>query len=105
MQSAGLEYWKNGWVEEVHMKLECRGMNLGTDCNNKEVKTTNRTIMEWAIEYVKSTKNNKKDQRHVLRKLNLVRQHNEVLLPCELFGLSGKHATQCAKYFNGKSLM
>ena len=27
-QSAGIEYCKNGWVEEVHMKLESRGMKI-----------------------------------------------------------------------------
>ena len=60
MQSAGVEYWKNGWVEDVHMKLESRGMKLVTDCKNKEVKTKNRTIMELEIEHVKSRKNSKK---------------------------------------------
>ena len=105
MQSAGVEYWKNGWVEDVHTKLESRGMKLVNDCKNKEVKTKNRSIMEWAIEYVKSRKKSKKEQIKVLRQLNLVRQHKELLLPCELFGLSGKYDTQCAKYFNEKSLI
>lgn len=105
MQSAGVEYWKNGWVEDVNTKLESRDMKLVNDCKNKEVKMKNRSIMEWAIEHVKSRKKSKKEQIKVLRQLNLVRQHKELLLPCELFGLSGKYDTQCAKYFKEKSLM
>ena len=60
IQSVGVEYWKNGWVEDVHTKLESRGMKLVNDCKNKEVKTKNRSIMEWAIEHVKSRKRAKR---------------------------------------------
>ena len=35
----------------------------------------------------------------------MVRKNKLALLPCELFGLTGKHATQCAKCIDEVSLI
>ena len=49
-------------------------------------RTANKTLMQYAIEYVNST--NKKDE--VLKHINYIRLKKGVLLPCKVVGANGK---------------
>ena len=82
-----------------------RGMKIAHDEKSTEVKTENKSIMEWALEHAITNKKTRKERVKALKKINVVRQHKAVTLPCELFGFSGKYDTQCTKYFDEKSLI
>ena len=49
-------------------------------------RTQNKTLMEYAIEYVESNQRNKEE----LWQINYVRLKKEILLPCEVVGAKGK---------------
>ena len=54
-------------------------------------RTTNKRVMQYAIEYVNAT--NKKEE--ILKHINYVRLKKGVLLPCEVVGASKKMSMEC----------
>ena len=51
----------------------------------ENIRTTNKTIMQYAVEYVEIEKKNPK----ILRQINYVRMKKGILLPCEVVGARG----------------
>ena len=64
-------------------------------------RTVNKTLMQYAIEYVNST--NKKDE--VLKHINYVRLKKRVLFPCEVIGANRKMTSECYMNIEQKSLI
>ena len=62
----------------------------GKDLYNKI--TTNQTIMDLILEYIKEMK----DRNKILNKINQVRLHKKAYLPFKLLGMKGQQKT---KYF------
>ena len=64
-----LQYWNKTWIDEINDELWKRNMILkSTPEQEGNRKTNNKTLMEYAIEYVKSTRKNKE----ALRQINYV---------------------------------
>ena len=63
------------------------------ECQNAELKTKNKLLMEHEIEHVEVIKGNKGD----LCKINKVRKHKEVILPNELLGTKGVTLKICGR--------
>ena len=60
--------------------------------------------MEWVIYCVNTFKNKKiNDKKILLQCTNQVRQYEKVMIPCELFGLSGNKLSQCGLHVFEKS--
>ena len=49
--------------------------------------------MEYAIDFVQD----KKDKVKLLNKINEVRKHKGVMIPCELLGENGRKLTNCGR--------
>ena len=94
-------YWKKTWIDEVNDKLWKRKMRLNYPVNYREYKTNNKTLMEYAIEYVEKTNVN----QEILWQINYVGLKKGVLLPCELVSTTGKMQTECYRDINELSLI
>jgi len=91
-------YWKKGWIDEINDELWKRNMILESD-DTKTTQTKNKTVMQYAIEYV----NIKKKNQNELWQINYVRLKKGILLPCELVGTKGKLQTECYQDINALS--
>jgi len=84
-------YWKVTWVDEVNDLLWIRKITIKNETKNHLFASTNKTIMEYALEYVKSIN----CDRDVIWNLNYVRMKKEIVFPFELLGLNGDRKTSC----------
>jgi len=91
-------YWKETWVDEVNDLLWRREMQLKSPEKRKFFDSKNKTIMEYAIEYV----NEKRCTDEVLYQLNYIRMKKEVVYPFELVGFEGTQRTSCYHNINEK---
>ena len=98
-QQGTIKYWKAGWIEEIDEKLRERKIEIVDEEEKDLVTTTNKFLMEYAIEYV----NEKKDKMKVLKKINSVRKYKGVMLPYELFGEKGNQLTTCGRITEERS--
>ena len=72
-------------------------MQTTIDESKKQNVTINKTVMEHAIEHVRTTNQNNK----TLQQINFVRMKKQVCLPIELVGANGKRPTEW--YINTES--
>ena len=94
-----IKYWKAGWIEEIDEKLRERKIEIADEEEKDLVTTTNKFLMEYALEYM----NEKKDKMKVLKKINSVRKYKGVMLPYELFGENGNQMTTCGRITEERS--
>ena len=92
-------YWKKTWIDEVSDELWKRNMVLGNPSDSHHKETRNKTVMQYAIEYVEQAKLNK----DILKQINYVRLKKGVLLPVELVGEKGRKQTICYSDINERS--
>jgi len=81
------------WSDEIGQRLIDRGIKLCNVEESKYVKTTNKTIMDYAIEYAKE----KEIDEKIIQLINHVRLYKRIILPCELVGLKGREETKSYK--------
>ena len=86
-----MRYWKKTWIDEVSEELWKRQATFQTSVEQRKQRTKNKTVMEYAIEYV-NLYDKKQDD---LWNINYVRMKKGVYLPCELVGANGKQQTSC----------
>lgn len=91
-------YWKKGWIDKVNDELWHRQIRLETS-EVKEIQTKNKTVMQYAIEYVEVNGRNQNE----LQQINYVRLKKGVLIPCELVGAKGRTQTNCYREINEMS--
>ena len=54
-KSAKIRYWKEGWIDEIVEKICNREIEI-SDNTKKIVKTSNKFLVEYAIEHVRGKK-------------------------------------------------
>jgi len=81
------------WSDEIGQRLIDRGIKLRNVEESKYVKTTNKTIMDYAIEYAKEKEMDEK----IIPLINHVRLYKRIILLCELVGLKGREETKSYK--------
>jgi len=87
------------WSDEIQQKLQKRNMELINRQNEPKWFTVNKTIMDYAQQYVKQ--NQLSDIS--IASMNQVRIFKKMYLPCELIGLKGDCLTKEAKVNEEKS--
>ena len=70
-----------------------RGIKLRNVEESKYVKTINKTIMDYAIEYAKEKEMDEK----IIPLINHVRLYKRIILLCKLVGLKGREETKSYK--------
>ena len=83
------KYQSKGWIEEIENNREIEILNEKCKAEIKK----NKLIMEFSVEYVEAINGNIEQ----LQKIDKVRKHKRVTLPCELFGSSGVALPLCGK--------
>ena len=81
-------WWPHTWIDEVKKSCEERDIDVIENIDRTTI-TANKTVMDLACEYVKDKP--KCEDMH--EKINHVRLHKKVYLPCELLGMNGKSRT------------
>ena len=71
-------------------------MRLRYPNEDKKKRTKNKTLMEYAVEYVEQRNVNKA----VLKYINYVRLKKGILLPCEVVGANGRMRMECYNNIN-----
>ena len=92
-------YWKETWIDEVNQLLWQRKMSIVRNPRENLYSTSNKTIMEYAIQYVESNKLPKQ----MLYQINFVRLKKAVILPAELVGFQGRKQTSCYRNLHESS--
>ena len=82
-------YWTESWLDEIKEIIRQRKIALYSDLSEEFKVTKNKSIMEYAYEYVV----NEKKSTDTLKLINHVRLYKRVYLPCELLGQRGKEQT------------
>ena len=77
------------WSDEIAEVLLSRELKIENNSYKQTIETQNRSIMDFAISYVKEGKLNPK----IIAPINHVRQFKKMFLPCELVGLRGNVKT------------
>jgi len=80
-------FWKQGWVDIVAKAFKERGLRISGAINLTPVVMGNRTIIEYALKFMKNKLVKKQSQ--MLRDLNSVRMSKRMLLPFKLVGIDG----------------
>ena len=81
------------WSDEIGQRLIDRRIKLCNVEESKYVKTTNKTIMDYAIEYAKEKEMDEK----IIQLINHVRLYKRIILPYELVSLMGREETKSYK--------
>ena len=85
-------FWSESWIDEVKEIMSHRSIKLH-DLKLKEFRITlNKTIIEYAREYVYSQVKN----IEMLKLINHVRMFKQVFLPCKLVGKSRREYTEAS---------
>jgi hypothetical protein len=95
MININCQYWpeKMIWSDEIKDKLTKRDLMLHNCVNERSWVSKNKTIMDYAVEYVTERELTKK----TLQAINHVRLYKRMLLPCELIGFHGDQVTKEAR--------
>ena len=65
--------------------MRSREISVVNGMKHHSISTTNRTIIDYAVDYV-----NKKDLgKEIISPINHIRTYKRMFLPCELLGMSG----------------
>ena len=75
-----VKHWKEGWTEEVGIKICSRNIETLQKGKNVENSTNNKFLIEHARECIEATKGKKEDRN----KINTVRKNKGVWLPHEV---------------------
>ena len=78
------------WIDEINNELWQRNIRLEYPYDYVKKRTANKILMQYEIEYVKSTE--KKDE--VLKHINYVHLKKRVLLPYEVVGANRKMTSE-----------
>ena len=87
------------WSDEIASRLIDRNIKLINAEQEKYIKMRNRTIMDYAVEYLGS----KEMDMKLLAPLNHVRLWKQIILPCKLVGLIGIKETKAYRRIESKS--
>ena len=71
------------WIDEVAEVMRTRELTIVNSYIQEGVSTSNKSIMDWAVQYVKQ---NNLDTNLILP-INYIRQYKRMYLPCELAGM------------------
>ena len=77
------------WSDEIQQKLEKCNLEFINRLNENELSTKNKTIMDYAVDYVKRVQ-----RSGVIEAINHVRIYKKMILPCELVGFTGETETR-----------
>ena len=89
------------WSDEIGRRLSERSIKLTNEKQTKYISSKNKTIMDFAVEYVKRQGMSTK----VIAPLNHVRLFKQMIMPCELVGLSGTAETKAYRQFDCRSCL
>ena len=82
------------WSDEIGSRLMHRAIKIVNGKEEKHANTQNKTIMDYAVEYVRSNEL----EPNIIAPINHVRMWKKMTLPCELIGFTGtKETTACLK--------
>ena len=87
------------WCDEIASVIQKRGISIINNNNNKAFQTSNKSIMQCAIDYVESCDLDKE----TLPPINHMRLCKQMHLPCELIGMQGNCKTKEFREMKEKS--
>jgi len=87
------------WSDEIGSRLLNRNIVVINATNEIYISTKNKTIMDYAEKYVRC----KEIGKNILAPLNHVRLWKQMVLPCELIGLTGTKRTKACQKIESKS--
>jgi len=86
--------WNSTWIDHVFNECQKRGIIVERQTIFLQGITENKTIMDYAVQYT--------DTLVVRGCINQVCRYKKLLLPCELFGTTGRKRTSC--YFQNEQV-
>ena len=92
-------YWKETWIDEVSDLLWYRKLSLHSPQTNDLYQSNNKTLIEYALDYMNQTKCNS----DILYHLNFVQIKKGIVFPLEVAGFDGNIRTSCYNDINKKS--
>ena len=92
-------YWKETWIDEVSDLLWEREINLQSPKKNRFYESTNKTMMEYAMEYAQQMNCDK----NIMYQINFVRMKKGIVFPFEVVGFDGDVRTACYSNINERS--
>jgi len=87
------------WCDEISKALEERNLQIENPNKCVVVETSNKTIMDYAVKYVKEMKLNP----NIILPINHMRHYKKLYLPCELVGMSSRIRTNAFTDVESKS--